>query len=222
MKTLASCVRLNKTTLSLTVLALGFGLGCASPAQAQYSFFTSQGAWVSQTKNQTNVLFNGSNDVTTGNPVTGHVNLTTTQWDVSSSFAGNLTVNNGNGGNAAVTTGAKKGGVSDFTVSGTLAGTNVGALLFSVYPAAKGATANVYVNGVFDYTYTFKSSGDNFLGVIGPNIHSVEIAGNGVTFLDLAHIRVATPVPEFGTLLGLGGLLVAGGFAGLRRRKVQG
>jgi hypothetical protein len=219
-------IRSVKTLLPAAALSLCLGLSAIAPARADFSFFDTEGAWVSHIQHQINVLFNGANDVDIGNPVTGHVDGTTTQVDVST-LVGNLEVDHGDGGNATVSPTPAGSTVADFTVSGTLPGTNFDALLFSVSPTAADTTALVTVTGPISsdtHTFTFNNTGENFIGVVasnGQSIHSITIEANGdLQFNDLKHIRVGlVPEPAFyqmsAFLMG-GGLLV---FRGRRRKQ---
>jgi len=221
MKPFSSLVRQNRALLCLTVAALGFGFSSASPAHA-YNFVTSQAAFNSATTSQTNIVFNGAGDTTVGNPVTGNVYGTSTQWNVSSTYAGNLMVTQP-GGPAQIrgiqsTTDVP---VNDFTVSG-VGSAKTGALFFSVEGTQIG-TASVYVNGSFAETYSFTTTTNQDLGIIGTGINSVQIVGNsGEQLHVLKDLQVGSPVPEFGTVMSLGVLLTVGGFAGFRRRRVLG
>jgi hypothetical protein len=207
--------------LSLTVAALGFALSSATPAQA-YSFVTSQAAFDAATTSQSNIVFTIG---ATGNPVTGTVSGTSNQYDVGSSYLGNLSVSSGSPGTGQIR-GISAGSyvyVNDFTVSG-VAGVKTGALFFGLEGAAPGGgTASIYVNGTFAETYTFSNDHNTYLGILGSGISSVSVVGaNGEQLKVIKDLQVGSPVPEFGSLLGLGGLLAAGGFAGLRRRRASG
>jgi len=211
----SSGIRRNRALLSLTVVALGFGFSSAAPAHA-YSFVTSQAAFDAATTSQTNILFASQ----TANPVVG--TALGNQWAVGSSYAGSLTVSSlnnqirGLSGSSYVT-------VPDFTVSG-VGGAKTGALFFGLegsIPA--GGTADVYVNGSLADVYTLANDHNTYLGILGSGINSVSVVGTGGEQLKvIKDLQVGSPIPEFSSLLGLGGLLAAGGFAGLRRRKVLG
>jgi len=212
----SSGIRRNSALLSLAVTALGFAFSSATPAHA-YSFVTSQAAFNAATSSQTAIAFTPG---ATGNPVSGTALGNT--WDVSSTYAGNLTVSanqqiRGISPPAFLT-------VPDFTVSGATSSVKTGALFFGLEGSIPdGGTASVFVNGTFAETYTFADNHNTYLGIIGSGINSVSVVGSdGEQLKVIKDLQVGSPVPEFSSLLGLGGLLAVGGFAGLRRRKVLG
>jgi len=212
----SSGIRRNRALLSLTVVALGFGFSSAAPAHA-YNFVTTQAAFDAATTSQTNILFASQ----TANPVVG--TALGNQWDVSSSYVGNLTVSSSNNQIRGFN-GSSYALVNDFTVSGATSSVKTGALFFGLEGSnPSGGTANVYVNGSFAETYTFSNASNAYLGILGSGINSVSVVANGGEQLHVVKdLQVGSPVPEFSSLLGLGGLLAVGGFAGLRRRKVLG
>jgi len=219
----SSGIRRNRALFSLTAVALGFGLSSATPAHA-YSFVTSQAAFDAATTSQTLFSYTGAGDVTVGNPVVGNVG--SSNWDVSSTYAGNLEVTNSPGQIRGIYAAAGSAfvPVNDFTISGATSSVKTGALFFSLEGTIpSGGTASVYVNGSFAENYTFTDANNTYLGIIGANINSVSVVGNSGEQLHVVKdLQVGSPVPEFSSLLGLGGLLAVGGFAGLRRRKVLG
>jgi hypothetical protein len=203
----------------MTVVALGFGFSSAAPAHA-YNFFTTQAQFDAGTTSQSPILFNGASDVTVGNPVVGNVGANL--FSVSSTYAGNLDVSNANSNNPQIRgiRALDNVPVDDFTVSGKTGG----ALFFSIEGTVTGGMANILVGSTVVDTVTLPTNNGYFgIAGLGGGSSAVTIEGVGSEQLHvLKDLQVGSPVPEFSSLLGLGGLLAVGGFAGLRRRKVLG